>query len=216
MINFKKQRENLLKKLKKEGRIYSEVVENAFLKIPRELFVSNNQKHFSYIDSPLDIGFHQTISAPHMVAIMVEAMDIREGQKILEIGTGSGYHAAIVSSIVGKKGYIYSIERIKSLAEIAKNNLQKAGIENVKVIVGDGSIGLEQNAPFDHIYVTCGAPFIPQPLIKQLRVGGSLLIPVGDRICELQKIIKKNGDIEIQHLGACAFVPLIGKHGYEQ
>jgi len=209
-----KERKRLVKLLQKEGRIISNDVEDAFLAIPRELFVPNKQKPYSYIDKPLDIGSDQTISAPHMVAIMVEAIDLQKGQKILEIGAGSGYHAAIVSHIVGKEGKVISVERIESLGESAIEHLKKAEIRNVKVIVGDGSIGLELYAPYDHIYVTCAAPLIPKPLIDQLKNGGSLLIPVGDRICDLQKITKKDGETSVEHLGGCAFVPLIGKHGF--
>jgi protein-L-isoaspartate(D-aspartate) O-methyltransferase len=132
----------------------------------------------------------------------------------LEIGTGSGYHAAIVSYLVGKEGHIYSIERIPALAETSKQNLSKAGITNVTVICTDGSKGYEKEAPYDRIYVTCASPGIPDPLIKQLKANGKLLIPVGDRFCDLQRLIKKDDKIHIDHLGGCSFVPLIGKYGY--
>ena len=212
--DFIKERERLEKQLQRDGRILSNDVEDAFLAVPREEFIPNKQKPYSYVDKPLDIGSNQTISAPHMVAIMVEAIDLKKGQKILEIGAGSGYHAAIVAHIVGKEGKVISVERIESLAESAKEHLNKAGIRNVEVIVGDGSMGLEQYAPYDHIYVTCAAPLIPKPLIDQLKNGGSLLIPVGDRICDLQKITKKGDETSVENLGGCAFVPLIGKNGF--
>ena len=173
---------------------------------------------FSYIsiifDRPFEIGNGQTISAPHMVAIMVEALDIKPGQKILEIGSGSGYHAAVVSLLVGNDGQVFSIERIHALAESAKENLDKAGCNNVTVFKGDGSLGLPDHAPYDRIYVTCASPSVPQPLLDQLRDTGKLLIPVGKMYCELM-LLEKNGDhIDSKDLGGCAFVPLVGKHGF--
>ena len=200
--------------LKKRGRIKKEKVEKAFLETPRELFIPEKIKEYAYVDTPLEIGNGQTISAPHMVAIMCEALDVKEGQKILEIGAGSGYHAAIVSKIIGKKGHIYTVERIKKLAENAKQNLQKANITNVTVKIGDGSQGLQEFAPYDIIYVTCAAPDIPEPLIEQLKDPGQILIPVGQRICELMLLEKKDDKITSKNLGGCAFVPLIGKYGH--
>jgi protein-L-isoaspartate(D-aspartate) O-methyltransferase len=204
----------LVKRLILEGRIYSKEVEKAFLEIPRELFVPDSIKKYAYLDTPLEIGNGQTISAPHMVAIMVEGLDIKKGQKILEIGAGSGYHAAIVSILIGKDGHIYTIERHSSLAENAKKNIKKAGIKNITIEIGDGSQGLSKYAPYDRIYVTCAAPSIPPPLIEQIKNRGKLMIPVGKTICEL-KLLEKKGDKLIENdLGGCAFVPLVGKHGY--
>lgn len=215
MGEFDKKREVLVKLLEHEGRILSNEVSDAFLHVPRELFVTEQQKPYAYADTPLSIGHSQTISAPHMVAIMVEALDICKGQKILEIGSGSGYHAAIVSYLVGDTGHVYSVERISSLATFAEENLKKANISNVTVVCSDGSLGLEQYAPYDRIYVTCAAPLIPQPLIDQVKVGGYVLVPVGDRLCILQRIKKlEQGEIESESLGGCAFVPLIGKYGF--
>jgi len=213
-MNYEEKRKKLVKTLKNIGRISSEKVEKAFLETPRELFIPESIKHYAYIDTPLEIGNNQTISAPHMVAIMCEALNIKKGQKILEIGAGSGYHAAIISKIIGSKGHIYTVERIKTLAENAKQNLKKANIKNVTVEIGDGSLGLPKQAPYDHIYVTCAAPDIPQPLVEQLKDPGQLLIPVGQRICELILLEKKEEKITTLYLGGCAFVPLIGKHGY--
>jgi protein-L-isoaspartate(D-aspartate) O-methyltransferase len=209
------ERKNLVEKLKKQGRITSEKVEKAFLKVPRENFIPANLESKAYYDTPLEIGNDQTISAPHMVAIMAEEVDLREGHKVLEIGAGSGYHAAIISRIIGEKGHVYSIERIKSLADKAKNNLEKTGIKNVTIEIGDGSEGLSKYAPYDRVYVTCASPGVPDPLIDQLKRPGKLLIPVGSRLCEL-KLIEKNeeGDIKSINLGGCAFVPLVGKHGF--
>lgn len=214
-MDFEKRREKLVKRLKRQGRIESEAVEKAFLEIPREKFISNHQKENAYADTPLQIGERQTISAPHMIAIMCEALDIKEGQKILEIGAGSGYHAAIVSRIVGEKGHVYTIERFTSLAEKARENLKKADIKNVTVVQGDGSEGLPEKSPYERIYVTCASPDIPDPLVDQLKKPGKLLIPVGRRFCRLQKVEKReNGEIASKDLGGCAFVPLVGKHGF--
>jgi len=213
-MDFEEEKVKLLKKLIGERHLYSKEIEKAFLEINREIFVPKSQKKFAYIDTPLQIGEGQTISAPHMVAIMCEELDIKIGQKILEIGTGSGYHAAIVSRIVGKKGHVYSIERFSSLAEKAKKNLQKAGIKNVTIIVGDGSEGLPVHAPYNRIFVTCASPGIPPPLIEQLKDKGKLMIPVGKMICDLELIIKNKEKIVKKNLGGCAFVPLIGKYGH--
>jgi len=213
-MDYEEKRTNLVRQLILEGRIKSKEVEKAFLEVKREEFVPDNIKHYAYIDSPLEIGHGQTISAPHMVAIMVEGLDIKKGQKILEIGAGSGYHAAIVSKLVGNKGHVYTIERYSSLVENAKKNLEKTRIKNVTVEIGDGSEGLQKYAPYDRIYVTCAAPDVPQPLIEQLKDNGKLMIPVGRIICQLELIEKIKGKIHSKNLGGCAFVPLVGKYGF--
>ena len=207
-------REILVASLKREGRIKTREVEKAFLDVQRENFVPEMLKNHAYVDTPLEIGNGQTISAPHMVAIMCETLDIKKGQTILEIGTGSGYHAAIVSKIVGEKGHVYTIERFSSLAERAKKNLENTGIKNVTVEVGDGSNGLPRYAPYERIYVTCASPEIPNPLLKQLMDPGKMLVPVGRLICQLELIEKREGRITSRDICGCAFVPLIGKHGF--
>ena len=213
-LEFDSERKYLVSSLKRTGYIKSNAVEQAFLKIPREDFVPNSMKSLAYMDKPLEIGEGQTISAPHMVAIMCEALDIQKGQTILEIGAGSGYHAAIVSKIVGTTGHIYSVERIQSLVKYAEENLKTVGITNVTVIGGDGSEGLEEYAPYDRIYVTCAAPIVPQPLLDQLKNPGKLLIPVGNMYCELRRIDKEGSEITERNFGGCVFVPLIGKYGH--
>jgi protein-L-isoaspartate(D-aspartate) O-methyltransferase len=145
---------------------------------------------------------------------MCEELDLKIGQKILEIGSGSGYHAAIVSKIIGQEGKIFSLERIESLANSAKKNLIKSDINTVKVIVGDGSQGLKENSPYDRIYVTCAAPKIPTSLIDQLKFDGKLMIPIGRNICFLKLLVKKRKGDVIKNLGGCAFVPMIGKDGF--
>jgi protein-L-isoaspartate(D-aspartate) O-methyltransferase len=213
-MSSEERRINLVKQLILERRIKTKEVEKAFLDVKREDFLPENKKKYAYIDTPLEIGNGQTISAPHMVAIMVEGLDIKKGQKILEIGAGSGYHAAIVSRLIGDSGHVYSIERYPTLVENAKKNIEKSKIENVTIINGDGSEGLEKYAPYDRIYVTCAAPDIPQPLIDQLKDNGKLMIPVGRMLSQLILIEKNEGKIKRKNLGGCAFVPLVGKYGF--
>ncbi|MCK5458864.1 MAG: protein-L-isoaspartate O-methyltransferase [Thermoplasmatales archaeon] len=211
---FKTSREQLVNRLMREVYIKSDNVKKAFLAVPRENFVPEPLKMQAYVDRPLEIGNGQTISAPHMIAIMCEALDIKNGQKILEIGAGSGYHAAIVSQIVGKTGHVYTIERFEDLAKRARENLKNTNITNVTVEVGDGSEGLKTYEPYDRIYVTCAAPSVPQLLIDQLKDFGKLLIPVGSMYCELQLLEKKGEKILSENLGGCVFVPLVGKYGH--
>jgi len=213
-MDFYDQRRKLVSKLKKEGRIKTVEIEQAFLEIPRETFIPEHLNYYAYSDTPLEIGHGQTISAPHMVAIMCEDLDLKEGQKILEIGSGSGYHAAIISKIIGKEGHVFSVERISSLANFAKKNLMEIGINNVDIIIGDGSIGFQEKAPYDRIYVTCAAPRIPSLLIEQLKDPGKLMVPIGNIFCSLDLLEKVEGKTIIKNLGGCAFVPMIGKNGY--
>jgi protein-L-isoaspartate(D-aspartate) O-methyltransferase len=214
-MNFEEKRKTMVNHLILERRIQSDKVKQAFLKTPRELFVPKHLENYAYADTPLEIGNGQTISAPHMVAIMCEELDIQKDQKILEIGAGSGYHAAVVSKIVGEKGHVYTIERFADLAKKAEENLKNAGIRNVTVEVGDGSKGLEKYQPYDIIYVTCAAPDIPKPLIDQVKDPGQLMIPVGGTICTLILLEKIQGKITKKNLGGCAFVPLVGEYGHQ-
>jgi protein-L-isoaspartate(D-aspartate) O-methyltransferase len=211
---YEEGRNRLVSNLVSEGYIKSEPVRHAFCSVPRETFVPEYMKKYAYADTPLDIGEGQTISAPHMVAIMCEALDIQAGQKILEIGTGSGYHAAIVAQLVSSTGHVYSIERHASLARQAKEHLKNTGVMNVTVEIGDGSEGLALYQPYDRIYVTAASPRIPPPLIEQLRNPGKLLVPVGDMYCELTLLEKKGGTTKTHQLGGCVFVPLVGKYGH--
>lgn len=206
---------DLVNELKRQGYIQSEKVENAFLSIKREKFIPDRIQHLAYYDQPLDIGNNQTISAPHMVAIMCEAMNLSSGDKVLEIGTGSGYHAAIVSHIIGKSGHVYSVERFEELAKKAILQIKNEGIENVTVTVADGSLGLKDHSPYDCIYVTCSAPSVPDAYKNQIRVGGRIIIPIGRVYGELVIIIKNKNGFQKKSYGGCAFVPLIGKNGFK-
>jgi len=212
---YENRRKQLVNSLKKHGYIRTIEVEKAFLEISREKFIPKSLENHAYIDTPLEIGNGQTISAPHMVAIMCEALDIQKDHNILEIGAGSGYHAAIVSRIIGKKGHVFTVERFPQLAESAKGKLDANDIKNVIVKTGDGSMGWPKYAPYDRVYVTCAAPDVPPPLIKQLKNNGKLLIPLGRRICDLMLFEKRGDKIFSDNLGGCAFVPLVGKFGFK-
>lgn len=213
---FEEDRDRLVDSLVRRGYVRSAEVEKAMRRVPREEFVPPEIKDEAYIDTPLPIGEGQTISAPHMVAIMAEALDLSPGQKVLEVGAGSGYHAAVCAEIVAPEGHIYTIERISSLATFAENNLKRTGYgELVTVIFGDGTCGLPGHAPFDRIFVAAGAPDIPSPLTDQLAEGGKLLVPVGGRYYQdLIRVERRGRKLLKENLGGCVFVPLIGEHGY--
>ena len=206
----------LLKKWQNSGTITDKKILKAFRKIPREYFVAEEHKNEAYEDKPLLILSGQTISQPTTVALMTKYLKLEQGQKVLEIGAGSGYQAAIIANIIGPKGKVISIEFLPELVGLSKKNLEKANIKNVMVMEGDGSKGFEKEAPFDRIIVTAASPDIPPPLIDQLKGDGILLIPVGPLYegQEMMRIRKINGKIQKELLGAYTFVPLKGKYGY--
>jgi protein-L-isoaspartate(D-aspartate) O-methyltransferase len=185
------------------------------LAIPRHLFVPASIRELAYRDSPLSIGHNQTISQPSTVITMTEALDVSPGQKILEIGAGSGWQAALLAKLVSH-GHVWTVERIKELVEFAKRNLEKAGIKNVTVIHGDGSAGLRRHAPYDRIIVTAACPDVPGPLLEQLKVGGKMVIPVGNVYLQRMIVLSKGAEkIERREIGNFMFVPLIGQHGFK-
>lgn len=192
----------------------SDRVVDAMERVPRELFVPRRISHTAYEDRPLPIGKGQTISAPHMVAIMCDVLEIGEGMKVLDVGTGSGYHAAVIADLVGPEGHVYSIERIAEIALFARENLRAAGVKNVTVLEGDGSRGLPKFAPYDRINVAATAPTIPEPLKEQLKVGGKLVIPLGSCFQELVLVERTQEGFELEHHGGVVFVPLVGDHGF--
>lgn len=205
----------MVERLKEELGI-SEKVARAMLEVPRHLFVPPHLRREAYNDYPLPIGYGQTISAPHMVAIMCDLLDLKRGERVLEVGTGSGYHAAVVSRIVGEEGLVVTVERIPELAETAKKIYESLGYDNIKVVVGDGSVGYEDIAPYDKIYVTASAPKIPVKLLAQLKNGGRMVIPVGDFVQYLYVVDKDEyGRVVKRSWGAVRFVPLIGEDGFE-
>ncbi|MDI9618230.1 protein-L-isoaspartate O-methyltransferase [Methanothermobacter sp.] len=201
-----------------KGYIKSESVRRAMEKVPRDEFVPEDERHRAYLDMPLPIGEGQTISAPHMVAMIAELLDLKRGMKVLEVGTGCGYNAAVIAEIIGREGHLYTIERIRSLYERARQKLEALGYDNITVIHGDGSKGYPQEAPYSRIYVTAAAPYIPDPLREQLEVGGKLLIPVGsDKFYQELVLVERlsSGNYRSRNLGGVAFVPLIGEHGWK-
>ena len=187
---------------------------DAFLNIPRHLFVPDRQREYAYEDYPLPIGCQQTISQPFIVALMTQFLNLNKGEKVLEIGTGSGYQAAV---LVYLGCNVFTIERIPQLAEKAKKVLYSLGLE-VNLKIDDGTLGWPEFGPFDKIIVTAAAEDIPQPLIEQLKNGGRLIMPVGVFLNQKLTIINKLSDIEIVKscVGECLFVPLVGIHGYKE
>ena len=202
--------------LSSSGYIRTEAVRRAFLAVPREEFVPEGLRDKAYVDTPLPIGYGQTISAPSMIAIMLENMDLKAGQRALEIGSGSGYNAVLLFEMVRRR--VVTVERLPELVEMAKSNIKATGYsEGVEVKSGDGTMGYAAEMPYDRILVTAGAPKVPEPLVDQLAPRGILGIPVGrwQGFQEFATVIKnEDGSTrEISH-GGCAFVPLIGKHGW--
>ncbi|MGQ9856894.1 MAG: protein-L-isoaspartate O-methyltransferase [Fervidobacterium sp.] len=178
--------------------------------IDRRLFVPDEYKDVAYYDTPLPIGYGQTISAPHMVGIMCEYLCLKEGDSVLEIGTGSGYGAAVMSILVGKSGNVYTVEIVPELYKSALERLSQLGLKNVHVILGDGKIGLEDYAPYDKISVTCYAKKIPPVLLQQLRDSGILVIPVGNEFVQTLKRVKKDGKHLVEEdLLNVRFVPMV-------
>jgi len=213
MIDFPKARLKMV-----EEQIVSRGVEDprviaAMKKVPRHLFVEEALGSQAYNDHPLPIGEKQTISQPYMVALMTEALQLKEKERVLEIGAGSGYQTAILAELAEK---VFSIERIRSLAIKARQLLYELGYYNVEINLFDGTYGWMEEAPFDAIIVTAGAPDIPQPLLDQLAMAGRLVIPVGDAyVQDLIRVTKTEEGIKKENLGGCRFVKLIGRYGWE-
>lgn len=215
MEELERRWERTVRALIGEGLIKSDEVRRAFLKYPRYLFVEERYRGYAHVDEPLPIPAGQTISAPHMVAIMLELAKLGPGMNVLEVGTGSGWNAALIAELVGTD--VYTVERIPELVEFARRNLERAGVENVHVILGDGSKGFPPKAPYDRIIVTAGAPKIPEPLIEQLKPGGLLVIPVGGyHLWQDLYIVEKTEEsgIKKRRWGGVAFVPLVGEYGW--
>ena len=207
MADLERARENLLKYLEYE--IADKRVIEAMKRVPREAFVSQEQYQAAYDDRPLGIGFGQTISQPFIVALMVQALELRGDEKVLELGTGSGYEAAILAELAQK---VVTVECIPELEESAKQVLDKLGYSNIEVHVAGRTLGWPEGAPYDAIIVSAGAPTVPQVLLEQLTWNGRLVIPVGSRwqqeLLRVTKLKKRNN---IENLGGCYFVPLIGE-----
>lgn len=199
--------QQLLKRGIRDARVLQSVRD-----MPRHLFVPTRHRLLAYEDMPLPIGHEQTISQPLMVAMMTEALQLQGHERVLEIGTGSGYQAAILSHLAV---VVFSIERIPELSAQARATLAMAGIMNVHVLVGDGSLGLPEHGPYDAIVVTAASPKVPPALVDQLKPGGRLVIPVGDRHEQmLMRFTMTDAGPHLERLGGCRFVPLIGQQGW--
>ena len=208
------QKDKLIQKWISSGTIKDKKMIEAFKKIPRELFIKD-KKEEAYGDYPLSIGKGQTISQPTTVMLMTEALELKNGEKVLEIGAGSGYQAAIIGELVGKNGKVISTEIIPELAEFAKNNIKKLKLKNISIINHDGSKGYGKEAPYDKIIITAACPRIPKPLIRQLKENGIIVAPVGNMVEQTMiKGTKKNNKLIEEKLGQFMFVPLRGRYGY--
>ena len=211
-MDFAAARAELINKLSAEVR--DERVLEVMAHVPREHFLPAELKRYAYEDRPLSIGYDQTISQPLIVAIMTEALKLTGGEKVLEIGAGSGYQAAILSRLARK---VVTVERVPELARSARWMLADGGYSNVWVYQAEETLGWPREAPYDAIIVTAAAPRVPDGLIKQLAEGGRMVIPVGSRYDqELYKITKRRGRSVIHNLGGCRFVPLIGEESWRE
>lgn len=216
MDRFAKMRKKMVDSQIRSRGVRDERVLAAMEKVPRHFFVEEGLQDQAYSDHPLPIGERQTISQPYIVALMTEALDLTGTEKVLEIGTGSGYQAAVLAELADR---VFSTERIARLAERARKILDALRYSNVLIKVGDGTQGWKEEAPFDGIIVTAGAPKVPKPLVEQLAVGGRLVIPVGDRFSQnLLRVVRLSEDpedVDEVDLGGCRFVDLIGEHGWK-
>jgi len=200
------------RQLRQRG-IHDERVLGAMLKVPRHEFVSLQNWGDAYADHPLLIGEQQTTSQPYMIAAMVQAAQIKPEDRVLEIGAGSGYQTAVLAELASQ---VFAVERYPSLAQSANETLARLGYRNVKIVAGDGSLGLPDSAPYDAIIVSAAAPQAPPALVEQLAPGGRLLVPVGDTQQQVLQLVRRDpqGNISVQKLEGCRFVPLIGEQGF--
>jgi len=218
--------EKRIDSLVREGILHSQTVIKAMRALPRSNFLPENMQPYAAEDTPLPIGFGQTASAPHMVSIMNEALQLEIGHNVLEVGAGSGWHAATIAEIIAPHeaprtnwGHVYTVEIVQGLADFARKTIMKAGYgDRVTIVSGDGSMGYVEKAPYDRVLVTAAAPSVPEPLLEQLKPSGIMLIPVGSASLfqNLVKITKgSNGKIKEENLGGVAFVPLTGRYGHQ-
>jgi protein-L-isoaspartate(D-aspartate) O-methyltransferase len=209
---FNRARERMVKEQISRRGISDRRVLDAMRTTPRHLFVPEDNRHLAYIDAPLPIGHRQTISQPYIVALMTGLLGLSGEETVLEIGTGSGYQAAILGHLAKQ---VYTLERIPELADAAKALLQRLGLNNVHVTVGDGTQGWSEHAPYQAIIVTAAAPSVPAPLKEQLADGGSLVLPVGGQAGQILEHWKRKGaSFTREHVAPVAFVPLVGEHGW--
>ncbi|MEM4699330.1 MAG: protein-L-isoaspartate(D-aspartate) O-methyltransferase [Candidatus Nezhaarchaeales archaeon] len=224
-MDFERMRREAVRRLIAAGIIKREEVAKAMLKVPREEFIPPKYREVAYVDSPIPIGHGQTTSALHMTAWLIEAAELKPGFKVLEVGSGCGYMAAVYAEVVAPedsevKGHVYTIEIIKELAQMAEANLRRLGyLDRVTVIHGDGSLGYEPAKPYDAIIVTAASPDVPSPLVEQLKPGGRIVIPIGSPgFYQDLVLVEKSldGRVSYKSLGGCVFVPLRGRYGFPE
>ena len=216
--------EQLIDNLVQEKALRSPHIIHAMKRVPRKLFLPERSIEYASVDAPLPLGRGQTVSAPHMVAIMNEALELHVGLRVLEVGAGCGWHAATIAEVVAPKeasrserGHVFTVEIVDELAQLARENIMHHGYgDRVTVVHGDGSLGYPEQSPYDRVLVTAAAPDIPPPLLEQLKAGGVLAIPVGD-VLLFQSLIRvrkhADGRLARESLGGVAFVPLTGRFG---
>jgi protein-L-isoaspartate(D-aspartate) O-methyltransferase len=213
-MDFAIEREKMVEEQIRARGVKDPLVLAAMRKVPRHRFVSESLQGQAYNDYPLPTWGGQTISQPYMVAVMTECLELKGGERVLEVGTGSGYQAAILAEIAEK---VYTIERETHLARMAREVLSELQYQNVIIKVGDGTLGWKEFAPFDGIIVTAGSPVVPPPLQSQLKDGGRLVVPVGSSAFQNMMCIEKRGSkIKSREICGCTFVPLIGDHGWRR
>ena len=213
MTEYWQERDRMVNEQLIQRGIADERVLEVMRKVPRHLFVETSLRDQAYDDGPLPIGSSQTISQPYMVALMAEALELKGHEKVLEVGTGSGYEAAVLAELCAQ---LISVERLEDLAQQARERLTALGYRNVQILVGDGTLGCREYEPYDAIVVSAASPFIPRPLIEQLKPGGSLVLPVGEEdLQSLVRLRKIEGKLNEDYLGECRFVRLIGTHGWD-
>ncbi|HOA82923.1 protein-L-isoaspartate(D-aspartate) O-methyltransferase [Thermodesulfovibrio thiophilus] len=213
MDKYKHLRELMVETQILERGIRDKRVIEVMKKLPRHLFVPENIIDDAYDDRALPIGHGQTISQPYIVALMTELIELKGDEKVLEIGTGSGYQSAILAELARE---VHTVERVLQLAEESRKRFERLGYKNIKVYIRDGTEGVPEEAPFDRIIITAATPEIPPPLVEQLKEGGIVVAPVGERYSQyMLKAIKKGNELERYYLIPVAFVPLIGKYGWK-
>ncbi len=211
-FSFEEQRKMLVLRMKQSGTVKTRAVEHAFLNVKREIFFSEENRQFAYVDSAFPIGFGQTISQPSTIAVMLELLEVKKGMGVLEVGSGCGYVMALLSELVGAKGNVFGVELIPELVALASRNLASAGYKNVALKNGDGKLGWKEQALFDRILVSAASSEVPQALIEQLALGGRLVAPVGSRYTQEMKLVERdtagNTRESFPHDGYFVFVPL--------
>ena len=214
MTDYAREREAMVERHLRRRGISEQHILDAFLAVPREEFISDEYEHLAYGDHPLPIEAGQTISQPYIVGLTIQAAGIKPGDKVLEVGAGSGYAAAVISRIAGE---VIGIERQHDLVEVARERLKRLGYDNVDIVEGDGTRGCPEHAPFDAIVAAASGSHVPKAFLEQLKPGGRVVMPVGDPgwVQELVKVTKKHdGTLERENLGGVRFVPLIGEEGW--